>query len=86
MEIGIDSFAAATLSTDTEEPIHSDIALAHLLERIALADEVGLDVFGIGQHFRKEFLDSATSVILGCGGGPYQQHSPHQRCHRAQCR
>lgn len=73
MEIGIDSFAAATLSEDTEEPINSDIALAHLLERIALADEVGLDVFGIGQHFRKEFLDSATSVILAAAAARTKQ-------------
>ncbi len=64
MEIGIDSFAAATLSEDKEKAIHSDIALAQLLERMAYADEVGLDVFGIGQHFRLEFLDSAPTIIL----------------------
>jgi probable LLM family oxidoreductase len=61
MEIGIDSFASA--------PNHSGIsnaqALGELLERIVLADEVGLDVFGIGEHYRKEFLDSAPAVILG---------------------
>jgi probable LLM family oxidoreductase len=35
-----------------------------LLERIQLADQVGLDVFGIGEHHRKEFLDSAPAMIL----------------------
>jgi probable LLM family oxidoreductase len=35
-----------------------------LLEAITLADEVGLDVFGIGEHHRREFLDSAPTVIL----------------------
>jgi alkanesulfonate monooxygenase SsuD/methylene tetrahydromethanopterin reductase-like flavin-dependent oxidoreductase (luciferase family) len=35
-----------------------------LLERIAHADAVGLDVFGIGEHHRREFLDSAPAVIL----------------------
>jgi len=60
MEIGIDSFAIA--------PTHSRIsnaqAMSELLERIVLADEVGLDVFGIGEHYRKEFLDSAPALIL----------------------
>jgi probable LLM family oxidoreductase len=35
-----------------------------LLEAVALADEVGLDVFGIGEHHRPEFLDSAPTIIL----------------------
>ena len=60
MEIGIDSFAAASL--------HSEVSHAHsiaeLLERIELADKAGLGVFGIGEHYRKEFLDSASSMIL----------------------
>jgi probable LLM family oxidoreductase len=60
MEIGIDSFAAAPLN----ETITNARALAELLERIELADQVGLDVFGIGEHYRKEFLDSAPAIIL----------------------
>src|SRR5271156_3521505 len=39
----------------------------HLLEGITLADQVGLDVFGIGEHHRPEFLDSAPPVILAAG-------------------
>jgi len=39
-------------------------AMEQLLDRIAFADEAGLDVFGIGEHHKKEFLDSATAVIL----------------------
>ena len=38
--------------------------MQHLLEEIELADKVGLDVFGIGEHHRAEFLDSAPAVIL----------------------
>src|SRR5439155_935256 len=38
--------------------------LSELLEAITLADEVGLDVFGIGEHHRREFLDSAPTMIL----------------------
>ena len=49
--------AAATASTRAK-------AIAELLERIEHADSVGLDVFGIGEHHRKEFLDSAPSIIL----------------------
>jgi alkanesulfonate monooxygenase SsuD/methylene tetrahydromethanopterin reductase-like flavin-dependent oxidoreductase (luciferase family) len=60
MEIGIDSFAAANVKGTTNI---SD-ALVQLLERMEHADKVGLDVFGIGEHHRKEFLDSAPTMIL----------------------
>lgn len=61
MEIGIDSFASAMYGTDT---LSSVDAMQQLLDRIVKADEVGLDVFGIGEHHKKEFLDSAPDVIL----------------------
>ena len=61
MEIGIDSFAATTVNNDKN---HSMLAMAELLERIEQADKAGLDVFGIGEHHRKEFLDSAPAIIL----------------------
>lgn len=61
MEIGIDSFASAMYGSNTLSGVD---AMGQLLDRIAFADEVGLDVFGIGEHHRKEFLDSATAVIL----------------------
>lgn len=64
MEIGIDSFAAAAIGEGPDRTKNSMQALAELLERIQLADQVGLDVFGIGEHHRKEFLDSAPSMIL----------------------
>jgi probable LLM family oxidoreductase len=60
MEIGIDSFAAAP----RDSGVSNSQALRELIERIELADQVGLDVFGIGEHYRKEFLDSASSIIL----------------------
>jgi alkanesulfonate monooxygenase SsuD/methylene tetrahydromethanopterin reductase-like flavin-dependent oxidoreductase (luciferase family) len=43
--------------------------MQHLLEEIELADRVGLDVFGIGEHHRAEFLDSAPVVILAAAAG-----------------
>src|SRR5271167_4222264 len=64
MEIGIDSFAAASVGNDKDTAIKSADALAQLLARIEHADGVGLDVFGIGEHHRKEFLDSAPAIIL----------------------
>jgi probable LLM family oxidoreductase len=64
MEIGIDSFAAATVSRDADAAVNNMNALAELLERMAFADAVGLDFFGIGEHHRKEFLDSAPTMIL----------------------
>ncbi|MFD0749051.1 LLM class flavin-dependent oxidoreductase [Mucilaginibacter calamicampi] len=61
MEIGIDSFASAMYGSNH---LSSVDAMAQLLERIKLADEAGLAVFGIGEHHKKQFLDSATAVIL----------------------
>jgi probable LLM family oxidoreductase len=63
MEIGIDSFAAIGTGNSRIAGDGSK-ALAELLERIEHADRAGLDVFGIGEHYRKEFLDSAPAVIL----------------------
>jgi probable LLM family oxidoreductase len=63
MEIGIDSFATM-FSDDSVSPISDKEAIARLLERIRYADQCGLDLFGIGEHHRKGFLDSAPVVIL----------------------
>ena len=58
MEIGIDSFA------DKREGTNSVQAINNVIERIVFADKVGLNTFGIGEHHRKEFLDSAPFMIL----------------------
>jgi probable LLM family oxidoreductase len=64
MEIGVDSFAAAISDPATGLTLSPVERMQHLLEEIELADRVGLDVFGIGEHHRAEFLDSAPAVIL----------------------
>src|SRR3954463_9288443 len=64
MEIGIDSFAAASVGEGPERSKNSAKALSDLLERMEAADKAGLDVFGIGEHHRKEFLDSSPVTIL----------------------
>ena len=63
MEIGIDSFAAM-FSGNSNRQINDMDAIAQLLKRIEYADSSGLDVFGIGEHHRKGFLDSAPTLIL----------------------
>jgi probable LLM family oxidoreductase len=64
MQIGIDSFAAALADPVTGAPIAPADRLRNLLEEITLADQLGLDVFGIGEHHRAEYLDSAPAIIL----------------------
>src|SRR3989454_4915140 len=63
IEIGVDSFAAAF--DEASLAVSAPDRLQNLVEQIVRADQVGLDVFGIGEHHRKEYLDSAPAVILG---------------------
>jgi probable LLM family oxidoreductase len=71
MQVGIDSFAAAhdenSLSVSPSE------RLRNLVEQIEFADRIGLDVFGVGEHHRREFLDSAPTVILGAAAARTQR-------------
>jgi alkanesulfonate monooxygenase SsuD/methylene tetrahydromethanopterin reductase-like flavin-dependent oxidoreductase (luciferase family) len=63
MQVGIDSFAAAF--DENSRALNPADRLRQLVEQIEHADAVGLDAFGIGEHHRREFLDSAPAVILG---------------------
>jgi len=67
MQIGIDSFGAVISDPATGLSLSPVQRMQNLLEEIELADQVGLDVFGIGEHHRAEFLDSAPAVILSAG-------------------
>ena len=71
MEIGIDSFAA---KFSNENDVDSDrgLAMKLLLDRMEHADRSGLDVFGIGEHHRKDFLDSSPSMILAAAASRTQ--------------
>jgi probable LLM family oxidoreductase len=69
MQIGIDSFAAAIHDPETGVTIAPAERLRNLVAEIELADQVGLDVFGIGEHHREEFLDSAPTIILAAAAG-----------------
>ena len=63
MQIGVDSFAA-TETTNQSSGKENVKSINKLIERIVKSDELGLDVFGVGEHHRKEFLDSAPHLIL----------------------
>lgn len=62
MQVGIDSFAAAY--TESSRAAAPSDRLRELVQQIEHADQVGLDVFGIGEHHREEYLDSAPAMIL----------------------
>ena len=65
MQIGIDSFAAVS----ADSSIGPAERLQNLLAEMVLADQVGLDSFGIGEHHRADFLDSAPTIILAAAAG-----------------
>src|ERR1700739_3105298 len=65
MQIGVDSFGAVISDPAAGLTVSARQRMDNLLDEIVLADQVGLDVFGIGEHHRSEFVDSAPPVILG---------------------
>lgn len=65
MHLGVDSFVSSVIDPSDGRVIAPEERMYHLLEEIALADQVGLHSFGIGEHHRSEYYDSAPSVILG---------------------
>ena len=64
MELGLYTFAENTADPATGQLISPEQRLANLVEEAVLADEVGLDVFGIGEHHRPDFVVSAPAIAL----------------------
>jgi probable LLM family oxidoreductase len=64
MQVGVDNFVATVVDPNTGAETGPVRRMADLLEEIELADHVGLDSFGIGEHHRREFYDSAPPIIL----------------------
>ncbi|RRA47240.1 LLM class flavin-dependent oxidoreductase [Acidipila sp. EB88] len=64
MQIGIDSFVALTPNPVGGVALSPVERMSNLLDEVELADQVGLDAFGIGEHHRPEYLDSAPHMIL----------------------
>ena len=69
MHLGIDSFVSTVTDPATGRVVGPAERMEHLLEEIELADRVGLYSFGIGEHHRSEYYDSAPTVILGAAAG-----------------
>jgi probable LLM family oxidoreductase len=65
MQIGVYSFGDSSIDPATGKFFAPERSVKNLLERIKLADEVGLDYFGVGEHHRPDFPISAPSVVLG---------------------
>ena len=72
-ELGVYSFAELTPDLVTGETVSPAQRLHNLIETMELADQVGLDVFGIGEHHRPEFLASAPVVILAAAAARTKQ-------------
>jgi probable LLM family oxidoreductase len=64
VEIGISTFVETTPDAHTGEVISHAQRLREVVEEIVLADRVGLDVFGVGEHHRKDFAASNPAVVL----------------------
>ncbi len=67
IELGVDSFAALMPDPRTGRMPSPAERMENLLEEMVVADRVGLDAFGVGEHHRTEFIDSAPAVILAAG-------------------
>src|SRR5215813_13172594 len=65
MEIGVYTFADLGTHPVTKETISPYQRMMNLMEEIELADQLGLDVFAIGEHHRPDYLVSAPAVVLG---------------------
>ncbi|KJD42853.1 LLM class flavin-dependent oxidoreductase [Paenibacillus terrae] len=73
MEIGISTFVETTPDTQTGEVISHAQRIREVVEEIVLADRVGLDVYGVGEHHRKDYAASAPAVILGAAASQTQR-------------
>lgn len=71
MEIGITTFAE-TIPVDGP-PISHAVRLRQVIEEIELADQVGLDVYGVGEHHRPDFAASTPTVVLAAAAGKTEQ-------------
>lgn len=69
MELGITSFAETIPSHGGDPAIGHGERLRQILEEIEVAESVGLDVYGLGEHHRPDFASSAPAVVLAAAAG-----------------
>jgi alkanesulfonate monooxygenase SsuD/methylene tetrahydromethanopterin reductase-like flavin-dependent oxidoreductase (luciferase family) len=67
MEFGVYTFVETRRDLLSGEPTGVDKTFADILEQMELADRVGLDVFGLGEHHRPDYAVSAPAVVLATG-------------------
>ncbi|MFC3931252.1 LLM class flavin-dependent oxidoreductase [Streptococcus dentapri] len=67
IELGISTFGETTPLEKTGQPIPHDKRIRNLVEEIELADQVGLDIYAIGEHHREDFAISAPEIVLAAG-------------------
>ncbi|MEK3772327.1 LLM class flavin-dependent oxidoreductase [Paenibacillus sp. FSL R5-0887] len=73
MEIGISTFVETTPDVQTGEVISHAQRLREVVEEIVLADQVGLDIFGVGEHHRKDYAASSPAVLLAAAASQTTQ-------------
>lgn len=73
VELGISTFGETTLLEKTGEAISHDERIRDLLEEITLADKLGIDVYAIGKHHRKDFAVSAPEIVLAMAAAQTKQ-------------
>jgi probable LLM family oxidoreductase len=64
MELGIGMFGDLSVDPKTGKPRAAGLKLQEILEQIKLADEIGLDVFGLGEHHRPDYAVSSPEIVL----------------------
>ena len=67
IELGISTFGETTRLESTGKAISHDQRIRDLVEEIELADQVGLDIYAIGEHHREDFAVSAPEIVLAAG-------------------
>jgi hypothetical protein len=86
VELGIYSFVEIPLDANNRPLMSGAERLRNLMEEIELADSLGLDFFGLGEHHRPEYIVSSPAVVLSCCGGEDEADQIKQRGHRHQQR
>ena len=83
MELGLYTFAELTPDAGAGATVTPAQRLRDLVEEVELADQVGLDVFGVGEHHRPDFAVSAPAVVLAAAAERTVAHPADQRGQRA---
>src|SRR4051812_26151757 len=73
MEIGVTTFVETTPDVETGNVLSHAERIREVVEEIVLADKVGLDVFGVGEHHREDFACSAPAVLLAAAAARTQR-------------